>query len=187
MKRALFFLMILFALSSCLTVGKIERNCDKFLKVCGTEKERIVEYRDTIIEVEKMVEVPVPFYGDSVRIRDSVNVVTVVDKVSGKEKQVAQMDTTYKEFGLIAMQVWVNNSGLGADAWLKDSTIWWKYHDWIKVINGIKDSKEKVVVPVKYVPGFYRFTFGFFWAVAAIAVFIVLKTVTGIGGIIKRI
>lgn len=51
------FLFSLFLFSSCLTVRRIERNCDKFAKVCLTEKDTIIItkevetiYRDTIVE-----------------------------------------------------------------------------------------------------------------------------------------
>ena len=186
MKKLIIIFAVIVGLQSCLTVGKIERNCDKFLRICGTEREREVEYRDTTIYVDRPVEVPVPFYGDSVRIRDSVNIITIIDKVSGKEKQVAQMDTTYKEFGIIAMHAWVNHSGLGADAWLKDSTFWWRFQDSVKVNNGIKDIKEKVVVPVKYIPGFYEFTFWFFWTVVVAGIIGGLKIFFGLKGIIKE-
>lgn len=175
MKRIVVIIAVILSLQSCLTVGRIERNCDKFLKVCGTDRERVVEYRDTTLYVEKLIEVPVPFFKDSVRIRDSVRVVTVIDPVTKKEKHVAQMDTIYNEYGLIGMRVWVNNSKIGADAWLTDSTIWYNYQDWIRVHNGIKEVKEKVIVPVKFIPGFYKFTFWFFIAVMAVVVFWYIK------------
>lgn len=155
-------LALVLVLQSCMTVGRIERNCDKFLQVCGTEKERVVVYRDTTVFVEKEIEVPVPHYRDSVRIRDSVNVITVIDKVTGKEKQVAQMDTTTRQIGMIKVVAWVNDSKIGIDAWLTDSTFLYNYQDSVKVDNGVKVVQEKVVVEVKYVPGFYKFTLWFF-------------------------
>ena len=55
--KNLFIILIYLALTSCMTVGKISRNCDKFMTVCEvpvkTEVEVItntiteIEYRDT--------------------------------------------------------------------------------------------------------------------------------------------
>jgi len=74
MKTIVFISSVLF-LTSCLTVRKIERNCEKFEKVCVTETETqtdtiiktktVIEYRDTTIYVKvpgKTVIKKVPVY-----------------------------------------------------------------------------------------------------------------------------
>lgn len=148
--------------SSCLTVRKIERNCDKFAQICVTEKEKVTVYRDTTIFVNKPIEVPVPYFKDSVRIRDSIQIVTVFDTATNQETHYAEMDTTLESFGLISVKAWVTRSKIGVDAWLTDSTFLYNYQDSVKLENAIKDTDTKKTVPVRYIPGFYKFTFWFF-------------------------
>lgn len=162
MKQILIFLTLIWLLSSCMTVKRIERNCDKFAKICVTEKEKVTVFRDTTIYVDRPIEVPVPHYKDSLRIRDSVKIVTVIDTANNQEIHYAEMDTTTETFGLISVKAWVNRSKIGVDAWLTDSTFLYNYQDTIKLENAIKDTNTKKMVPVRYIPGFYKFTFWFF-------------------------
>lgn len=162
MKKLLAFSSIILLLSSCLTVSRIERNCDKFAQICVTEKVTETVYRDTTIFVNKPIEVPVPGYKDSINIRDSVRIITVIDSVSQKPKQYAELDTVTKELGLIGVKAWVKYSEIGIDAWLTDSTFLYNYQDSIKLENAIKNTDTTEMVPVRYIPGFYKFTFWFF-------------------------
>lgn len=160
--KLLLILLPTLLLTSCLTVGRIQRNCDKFAALCVTEKETVVEYRDTTIFVDKPIEVPVPHFKDSVRIRDSVQIITVFDTATNQEIHYAEMDTTEQTFGLISARAWVTRSKIGMDAWLTDSTFLYNYQDSIKLENGVKDSDTTQTVTVRYIPKFYRFTFWFF-------------------------
>lgn len=170
--KLLLILLTALLFSSCLTVRKIERNCHKFAQICITEKETVTVSRDTTIFVKKPIEVPVPHFKDSVRIRDSVRVVTVFDTATNQETHYAEMDTTLETFGLITVQAWVTRSKIGIDAWLTDSTFLYNYQDSIKIENAIKETDTKETVTVRHIPGFYKFTFWFFIVQAAGLLFV---------------
>ena len=87
MRKILLFFLILASLTSCLTVKQIERNCDKFGKICLTsvetteirdtvwvlKRDTIVEYvlqRDTITNTVYLPEFHFenPFYSDTSRL-----------------------------------------------------------------------------------------------------------------------
>lgn len=145
MKKLLIFLSILLMLSSCLTVGKIQRNCDKFAQICVTEKETVVEYRDTTIFRTDTIHVPVP-YRDTVKITDTVRIIN----------NLAWLPPVHKTFGIIGIDASVTRSILNINAYLTDSTILYTNQDTIILENVIKDQETTQTVTVKYVPKFYR-------------------------------
>lgn len=149
MKLLKLFLLIAipFFMVSCLTVGRIERNCDKFAKVCVSEKETVIEYRDTTIYRRDTIRVPLPVR-DTVTISDTVRI----------ENNMAWLPPVHKQIGLIGVDAWVTRSILRVDAFLTDSTILHPLLDTIYLDNAIKEEKttNTVVVEKKHVPKLHK-------------------------------
>jgi hypothetical protein len=163
MKSILFF-SLLFFFTSCLTVSRIEKNCDKFVKICIANTLTETNYRDTTIYVDVLlyidttIYVPIPGYKDSVRIRDSLRI----------ENGLAYLKSLHKQIGIIGVDVSVRKSQLSVDAYLTDSTILYNFQhtfnfqDSVKIYNAIKEkvtTNTVVLPPLKYIPKFYRFAF----------------------------
>lgn len=162
--KNLILIIILFSFSSCLTVKQIERNCDKFMKVCVTETVKEIVYRDTTIYKTDTILVTLP--RDTVTISDTVRIIN--DK--------AFMPDIYKEFGLIGVKAGINNSILNVSAWLTDSTILYPRMDTIVIENAIKAETTTNTVEVRYVPKFYKIIIGIVIAlILACIVGIILK------------
>lgn len=191
-RGAIMLIMAGWFLTSCLTIGKIQRNCDKFARVCITDSKTTVVYRDTTIfitdtlVVDKIIEVPVPQYKDSVNIRDSVRIVN----------QYAFFKPVHKENGIIAVDASINYSVLKIDSYLTDSTILYHYQDKLTYEDSVKIAgaiKEKttdntvVLPPERYVPKIYKITF---WlvilAVVAIGVYFRSRIISGFG-VVKKV
>ncbi|NQU54065.1 MAG: hypothetical protein HQ522_16170 [Bacteroidetes bacterium] len=165
--KALIYLLAFMSLSSCLTVKRIEKNCDKFAKICITETKKVIEYRDTTIYVDRIVTVPLP--KDTVMITDTVRIIN----------NRCYLPVKYKEFGLVWARASVDNSILNVHAGLTDSTILVPVHDTVFLDNAITSTTTDSTItlpPEKFIPGFYKFTF---WA------FIILAVV-GIGYLVLR-
>lgn len=159
-------LMCLMWFSSCLTVNRIQRNCDKFAQICVTDKKTEIHYRDTTIYVEKpiyvdkIIEVPIPGYKDSLIIRDSVRIIDGY----------AEMRSIHKEQGIIGVEASVYRSEFLVNVFLLDSTILYNYIDTLvfadslRIYNAIREktTEDTVVIQKKYIPGFYKFTFWIF-------------------------
>ena len=86
---------VITSLSSCMTVGRVQRNCDKFFDVC-VQAEREVQYRDTVIQIP-----PIPFKLPESKIDISLSLKIVGGRVN-LPKQV-------KTMGLITTQVEILN------------------------------------------------------------------------------
>ena len=165
MKKIL-LLFLAASLSSCLTLDKIMRNCDKFAQVCVSGNHTETKWRDTVMFVDipvyldRIIEVPLPSFKDSVRIRDSVRIVD----------NFAFMKQIHTQQGIIAVDVSIYKSELSIVAYLTDSSILYNYIDTlnfmdsIRIFNAIKETTTKgtVIIKEKYIPGFYKFTFWFF-------------------------
>lgn len=174
-RKILILAFVLFGFSSCLTVGKIQRNCDKFAKVCITssQTETVTEiiYRDTTIIITDTVAVFLP--PDTVRITETVEVIN----------NKANLPPIYRQYGLIGVNASVYNSVLNVAAWLTDSTILQPRIDTVLINNAIKQqntatriNKTITLPPVKYVTGFYKFTAWVFYVlVLVIAIYIVSR------------
>jgi hypothetical protein len=136
-------------------------------------------WRDTTIYVnkpiyiDKIIEVPVPGYKDSLRIRDSVVV----------RDNYAFMKSIHVEKGIIAVDASVNRSVFSVDAYLTDSTILYHYQDTLnyqdsltiyKAIRERTTTSTVVLPPERYIPGFYKFTFWLFMAELMVCVLLVL-------------
>lgn len=151
--RILLLIAMVVVFTSCLTVDRIQRNCDKFAKICTVGTVTKTVYRDTTIYLTDTLKFKLP--ADTVRITDTVRIVN----------NLAYLPTIYKSYGLIGVKAGVNRSVLSVTAWLKDSTILQARRDTVTIKNAIRESGTTTTLePVikKVIPGFYRFTFWFF-------------------------
>jgi len=152
-------LLVLLIFSSCLTVKRIEKNCDKFAKVCITETEKIIEYRDTTIFIDKIIKVELP--NDTVTLVDTLRIIN--NRV--------YLPSRYRKYGNVWVEAGVSNSILHVQAGLIDSTILIPVHDTIfleKVIKEATTTNTITLPPERFVPKFYKFTFWAFWVFIAI-------------------
>lgn len=175
----LFSMLCLMWFSSCLTVKKIERNCDKFAKVCVTPVSTVVEYRDTTI-----------YRADTLYYQLPPDTIHVVEKVTIENGQ-AIIRPIKKVNGIVWASAWINNNWLNVTAGLVDSTILIPHRDTIYLKGALqtKTSTQTITIEKKYIPKFYKFTFwvvivqlvAFFW-------FIVFEVIgiNRIKGLFKR-
>ena len=146
------FLSIAFCLllfSSCLTVKQIERNCDKFAKVCTTTSQTITTTRDTTIYKTDTLFFNLP--ADTVKIVETVHIVN----------DQAQIKPVNKKMGFIGVNAFIKNNSLNINAWLTDSTILIPHRDTIFLNDAISTTTATTTVTIekKYIPKFYKFTF----------------------------
>jgi len=144
-----------------MTVNRIQRNCDKFAQICITEKETVTIVRDTTIFRTDTVLVQLP--RDTVRLRDTVRI----------ENGVAWLAPLHREFGLISVDASVKASVLSVDAYLNDSTLLYAEPDTVHLPGAIEIKTVTNTVPVRFVPGFYKFTFWLFWIVVGSIVLVI--------------
>ncbi len=164
MKNIIIFLL-LFSFTSCLTIGRIERNCDKFAQICVTDVEKKIVIRDTTIYKDRIIEVVLP--------KDTVE---VIKTVTVREDNLAYLPEVHKEFGLIGVDASVYRSVLKIVAYLTDSTILQPIHDTIVLPGAIKEQFVIKTVTVKEAPAFYKFTFYLF----------LILVLIGIGWVVNR-
>lgn len=155
---------------SCLTISRIQRNCDKFAQICVTEKETVTVYRDTTIFRTDTIRVPLP-YRDTVKIIDTVQIIN----------NLAWLPPVHKKIGIIGVNASVARSILNINAYLTDSTVLHTRRDTITLEKVIKEKAETKTVPVRFIPDFYKFTFWFFFlqvtVLIIVGIYIVRKTI----------
>lgn len=149
--RNLIYFLVLILFSSCLTAKRIERNCELFARVCGTQTTTEIKYRDTTIFLDRRVPVFLP--------HDTANVQGLV-RINGSG---AQMEKTTSKNGIVTVTAEVVDSRLVATGYINRDSIVAQIRDSILLKNAIRESDTKTTVTVqkKYIPGFYKFTF---WA-----------------------
>lgn len=151
MKKIFFFSMLALCslcLTSCLTVGRIQRNCDKFAQICVTNSETETSYRDTTI-VFKPIAARLP--------ESNILIQTDLKVIDGKINLPRQIS----KHGIITTEVEIIDNQLLVKSYLSDSTILVK-PDPLTIHDAIREekSKEYIKLPAeKYIPGFYQFTF----------------------------
>lgn len=154
--------------TSCLTVKRIEKNCDKFAKVCITETITKTEYRDTTFYVDRIIKVPLS--------KDTVTIVDTVRIINNK----CYLPMRHEKFGLVWVSAGVLNSELKVQAGLIDSTILIPIHDTIfikdAVTNTISDNTV-VLPPEKYIPKLYVITFWLFVILLAMVILYIIYRV----------
>ena len=168
MKTIIIILISLLSVS-CMTVKRIERNCDLFAKVCITETETEtettketeteIEYRDTTIIV----------YIPEEKVKDKIPV-----RIEDENKKPVPIKKEYVNSELSILQVpfaisyaQVINSKLSHELVQTDTTFRVKLENALKVVKTqekqIKVLKEKYVVPVKENSPFAKFTIKWFF------------------------
>lgn len=153
MKKLIFLLcpMCLMWLTSCLTVGRIQRNCDKFAQICVTSSETETRYRDTTIHFPPI----------AARLPESnILIKTELKITDGKVNLPRQVS----QHGLITTEVEIIDNQLLVKSYLSDSTILVK-PDPVTIHDAIREEKSKEYIklpPEKYIPGFYKFTMRYF-------------------------
>lgn len=151
-KLTIYVFVILLIGSGCLTVNKIQRNCEKFAQICTTPVKTVTEYRDTTI-----------YRNDTVFLQLQADTVTITDTLRIINNK-AFLSPVNKEIGLIGVTAWANFNILNVRAWLRDSTILIPHRDTIFIDNAIRTNStiSTLTITKKYIPGFYRFTFWLF-------------------------
>jgi len=140
-----------------MTTKRIKNHCEDFAAICvvSSSIEKTIEYRDTMVYVDKIIEIKLP--NDTITVKE---IIAVKDGV-------ASLPTVHREQGNIAMDIGVINSEINANAYYKDSTIFKEVHDTIfldKVIKEIVVKVEKAIVlpPERYTSKWHKFTSKFF-------------------------
>ena len=151
MKRLIGIFLIGFLFSSCLTVKRVERNCDLFAKICGTGTTTEIRYKDTTIFIDRIVPVYLP--RDTAHLQGQLTIDTLG----------AQMQQTIINEGLMTITARVKDSKLTASGYFNRDSIVANIRDSILIKNAIRQSSSKMTVTIreKYIPGFYHFTFWF--------------------------
>lgn len=160
MKNIIYLLLIL-VLSSCMTVKRIQRNCDQFAKICVTETVKETIYRDTTIFRNDTIMVSLP--KDTVHLTDTVSIVN----------DLVYLPTIYKQFGIIAADAGVQRSVLSVNAYLTDSAILHPIRDTIYLEKAIRHETVTNTVPVRYIPKIYQYAF---WIVLTEIIILLLLT-----------
>lgn len=163
MKTLFALCALLFALSSCLTVNRIQRNCNKFAQLCTNGSNTITIYRDTTIYRHDTVFFQLP--PDTVKIQEKIYI----------ENNQAILKPIKKQIGFIGVNAWIKNNSLNINAWLTDSTILIPYRDTILIPGAISTTTatNTVTVHEKYIPKFYKLCFWFVIIQFTAAVFFV--------------
>ena len=151
MRKLTAILLIGILFDSCLTVRRVERNCDLFAKICGTGTTTEIQYKDTTIFINR--DVPVYLPRDTAYLKGHVKIDTLG----------AQMLPTTINEGLMTITARVKDSKLIASSYINRDSLVANIKDSILIKNAIRQSSSKTTVTIreKYIPGFYRFTFWF--------------------------
>jgi len=166
MKKLIGILLIGFLFSSCLTVKRVERNCDLFAKICGTGTTTEIRYKDTTIFINR--DIPVYLPRDTAYLQRQVSVDTLG----------AQMQPAIINDGIMTITARIKDSKLTASGYINRDSIVANIRDSILIKNAIRQSSYKTTVTIreKYIPGFYRFTFWFAILVwAGLILWIIIK------------
>lgn len=175
-----FALCALLCFQSCLTDRKIANNCERFLGVCGTP-ERVVEYRDTSFNIQRDIMSPAP--------KDSIHASAglVVDSV-GNVSFGSDADVSFSG-QYVRSDLKIVNNKLIVDTYIHADSIPISIDMEVNLHNAIKEVSETTVIPIKYIPKVYRWSFNFVVsAVIILMLFLAFKyNAFGFGGFISRI
>lgn len=172
--KKLFILLTLslFLFSGCMTTKRIQRHCDEFLQVCGTEVRREIHYRDTIIALP-----PIP-------ARLPKSDINIVNQLVVRDGAV-NMEKITKRDGLISTSVEIIDGRLVVDSWLNDSTILVQPEP-VTIPDAIKQESVEIQVPVKYIPKLYKYSFWILLAEILVLIGVLVKKI-GPSNILKYI
>lgn len=165
--KSIIILLIVLLFTSCLTVKRIEKNCDKFAAVCITSTNVKTEYRDTTIYRDRIVQVVLP--KDTVKITDTLFI----------RDNKCFLPYVYRTFGNVWASAKVDNSILDLKAGYVSNNIQVPIRDTIYIEKGVTSTTTDntvILPPEKIIPGWYRFTNKWFIAsLVLISIFITWK------------
>lgn len=148
--RLILFFIVVVVMQSCMTIPRIQRNCDKFLKVCSVEKSTVTVYRDTIVPIQRIIPIHIPESRIDVRGQK----ITIVRR-QGKPDQV-KMEPIKQTNGVITIEARIENNVPILNAYLNDSTILYHYQDSIRIANAVRETMQKEKIIVKKIPALHR-------------------------------
>ena len=124
--------------NNCLTVSRIEKNCDKFQRICQTGETII--YRDSLVHVNDTILVTLP--QDTVIIRDTVII----------KDGLCYVPYRLTERGIISVLSGVEGSIMMVDAWINDSSMLYpiSYYQPVHTITNIKYITETIETTPKW-------------------------------------
>lgn len=144
MKKILLISLLAIFLSSCLTVGRIQRNCEEFAKICNVTT---TVYKDTTIYLKDTIRIPLP--ADTVTI----------DQILAVNGNIVSLEPVSVTKGFISAKAWVLNNRLTVDAWLNKTYVEAVRVDTVVVTKVIKESGSVVTLPAeKYIPKFFKYS-----------------------------
>lgn len=147
--KFIIFTFLILNLTSCLTVGRIKRNCDKFATVCVTATETQTVYRDTTVYIHDTIRFNLP--ADTVKLTDTIRIIN----------NRAYLPPVYKRFGLVWASAKVVNNVLDLQAGLTKTELLKPVHDTIYIEKAIQEKKitNTVTVTKKHIPKIYKIAF----------------------------
>jgi len=165
MKTIAFILIGLLSVS-CLTVKRIERNCDQFEKICTTGNVDTVYIENTIVVTERDTNINFYFPRDTVYIETPVSVPPKVDRGLVNSK------LSYLEAGLAWSTAQVKSGVLEHYLESGDTIIQ------IRLDNALRTEKQlrtelrisQKIIPVKENTQFAKFCIKVFWGVIIIVI-----------------
>ncbi len=180
---------------SCLTVKRIEKNCEKFAAVCITETETSTETNTEIITEIEYRDTSATIHIPEEKVRDKIPVI-----IEDENKKPVPVKKEYVNSELSILQVpfatsyaQVINSKLSHELIQTDTILLFKLHNALKTIRKqekqITVLKEKYVVTVKENSIFAKLTIKVFWALIVIIIlgigFLIFKYKARIFGLFK--
>lgn len=141
--------------TSCMTVDRIHRNCDKFAMICGTGTNTQIVYKDTTIFVTRDESIPIP--ADT----------AILNSIAKVDSMGAQMQKTESKQGIVTISTLIKNSKVTSTGYVNTSELIAHITDSIVLKNAVRatTSNTKIIVREKYIPSFYKFTFWFFFLI----------------------
>ena len=162
--RSILIFVLVISLSSCMTVKRIQRNCEAFSKICAVDTWHDIQYRDTIIYLDP-IEASLPISDINISMQ------LVVD--NGK---VIDIKKTIKTQGLITTEVSVKEGKLIVNSFLNDSTILIK-PDPVIIHGAIVNETTGQTIRIKFIPKVYKWSFWILIGEIFIGILIIKKAV----------
>lgn len=161
MRKLLSILLSTILLSSCLTVSRIQKNCDEFAKICNTTT---TVYRDTTVYLKDTVKIQLP--SDTVTI----------DRLITQSGTQISLEPVSVSKGLISAKAWISANRLMVDAWLNKKYVETVHTDTVTITKVVKETANTVTIREKYIPKFFLYC-GYIGigAIAFFVVFLLLK------------
>jgi len=186
MKQIVFILICLLSVS-CMTVQRIERNCDEFAKICIAENTDTVRIENTIVVTERDTVVYFTFPRDTMYVEIPVKIPPKVNKGLVNSK------LSYLEAGYAWSTAQVEKGVLKHYIESRDTIIQIQLDNAVKTIKQLRTelkSSQKYIT-VKENTKFADFTIRYFWysliVIILILGWLVLKNKAKLIGVAKKL